>query len=598
MKTKFVALLAAALTAPLAAQEQSPAPQQPAAQAPAEENFDIRDFRAATVPMVAMPLDMSQRSDPIWVRGERPANNRIASLTLRPAEAVVVEQDLGQGAGGSVVLQLAITGWTRGLVTRAGLAEHHGERLYCADGLSGANTGKVLCLIDQDQDGRFESQAFGAGETQPEVRQLSVVGKAQPLPAPVPYRAAREEEIPTVTALVSNCARDHDRPRYTFTVQGDGATLRIEDLLRGLPAGSPSDPIVMRQIMEQLARRSRGAECQAAERVRAGDPLYPTNPERDGAVARLGELVIAVGPKNSGANVRLLGLRNPDRLYRITGISVAPLSETVTPRQNELAIAQRYNRPVIMLAGEPEVNEGPRGVGDVILSAPIRHGYMGVLTQNTTIRTLLSSRSLAAGTTLYGIPMSTRRVTTINGIPTGGSFNQPDPTVNDVRLTWCVPVEDEGRWTATCLPRQEGRYTILRGQRPAFEVRSFSYDAGTTTNPGEVPVEEREGDFGQPLLYVFRLKSVADGEIVITQETSFGGRVVNSRDHHLGRMPGRESGFAFGGGVLALGAAPDGRLTIRRVAPFRQGSDVMTVNSGIVRAPAEAEAAPPVPVTP
>ncbi len=592
MKLNIFSLLALMLAGPALGQAPTTVPPAPQAAPEAPQDapdFDVMNLRAAAVPMAAAPLDMAQTSDPIWVRGDRPAQNRIAAITLRPVEAAVVEQDIGQGPGRTIVLSLAVTGAPGALVSRGNLAAFGGDRFYCGPGAGARFAGRIMCLADRDRDGRFEAGAFGLGETVPDWRQLSMIDKAEPLPAPIRYRAAREDELPAVAADYTNCARDHDQPRYTFALRSEGPPLTLEELLRANPETLRTDPELARRVLDQLARRAPGAAaCQPGEPVARGEALHPATLESGAVVARLGELVIAVGPRDEGAAVRLLGLRNPDRLYRITGIAVAPLSQGVTMRQGQLATAQRFNRPVVMLAAEPEVREGPARVGDVIARAEIRHGYMGVLTQDTVIRTLLSRRSLAAGTTLYGIPMSTSRIMTRNGIPMGGSL----PGAGGVHLTWCVPVEDDGAWTATCLPQQDGRYTILRGQRPAFEVRSMRYDAGTSTNDGDVPVAEREGGFGQPLRYAFTLRAIAADQLTIAQDTLFGDRVVSSREHRVPRRPGRPISLSFADGALTLSDGPDGTVAVRRTDAFRVGADVMRVVADVAEPPKE-EPAPP-----
>lgn len=595
MKRKVFSLLALMLAGPALGQAPTTAPPAPQADTAAPEaapDFDVMNLRAAAVPMAAAPLDMAQSSDPIWMRGDRPARSLIAALTLRPVEAAVIEQDIGQGPGRTLVLSLAVTGAPGALVSRTSLAAFGGERFYCGPGAGPRFEGRIMCLADRNRDGRFEAGAFGLGETVPDWRQLSMIDRVEPLPAPIPYRAAHADELPAVTVDYTNCARDHDRPRYTLAVRSDGPPLTLEELLRANPETLRTDPELARRVLEQLAQRAPGgAGCETGEPVARGEALHPATLASGAVVARLGELVIAVGPRDEGAAVRLLGLRNPDRLYRITGIAVTPLSQGVTMRQGELATAQRFNRPVLMLAAEPEVREGPARAGDVIARAEIRHGYMGVLTQDTVIRTLLSRRSLAAGTTLYGIPMSTSRIMTRNGIPIGGTLPGAGAG-GGVHLTWCVPVEDEGAWTATCLPQQDGRYTILRGQRPAFEVRSMRYDAGTSTNEGDVPVAEREGGFGEPLRYAFTLRAVAADALTIAQDTLFGDRVVSSREHRVPRRPGRPGILRFADGALTLSEGPDGTIAVRRTDAFRIGADVMRVVAEVADLPKAEPAAP------
>ncbi|WP_129794115.1 hypothetical protein [Sphingosinicella sp. CPCC 101087] len=578
---------AALAQADVTGESAGPAPALPEAAAVADPDAnsqaapDIGQIRAAAAPLVALPLDLTQASDPIWVRGERPSANLIAAMRLRPIGAVAVEQDLGQGEG-PLILWKAVTGDLESFVSEGGLVEAADERLYCADGPGPKRIASIICLIDDDGDGRFEAEAKGLGETTPRVAELSLVGPSSPLPEPIPYRAASEDELPGIDVEYRNCARDHDRPRFNLGARSDAPVLTPAEIRAVTPDALRNDPELARRMMEMAARiRTGGLECRRAESLEEGNALHPGNLERGAVAARLDELLIAVGPRDDGAPVRLLGLRNPKRLYRLSGIAVAPLSEGMTSRQNSLAVAQRFERPVLMLAAAPDVSEGTRAAGDVLFTADLRHGYMGVLTQDTVIRTLFSSRSLPAGTALYGIPMGSRRITTVNGVPVrGGAQREPGP--DDVRLVWCAPVEDEGRWTATCLPSQPDRYTLLRGQTPAFEVRSFSYAAGTSTNDGPVPVVQRDGDFGRPLRYRFTLQAVEAERVVVTKETLFGEEVVHSRPIHVPRHPDRVGAIGLAGGIVSLAVGTDGGVQVRQVRDFTVGGDVLAVDAGLV----------------
>lgn len=225
---------------------------------------------------------------------------------------------------------------------------------------------------------------------------------------------------------------------------------------------------------------------------------------------------------------------------------------------------------------------------------------MGVLRQETKIRTLLSSRSVPAGTVVYGIPMSTRVVTTYAGFPKGGLLGGGAgaiPDAEDVHLVWCVPVQDETKWTATCLPTEGGeRYTILKGQSPAFEVSSLSYAVGTTTNAGAIPVTIQPGDFGKPLSYRFKVKAVEEGMATLAQETLFGDAVVYTRDHRVPLVAGQESGLLFSGGAVVITAVEGqaGKLRVRKEGAFRTG-EAPTVRTGILTPrPASPVAPPPV----
>lgn len=599
----LVVLAGASLGAAALAQGAPPAPPPPTTPEPT-----VHDLRPAHVPLVAEPLDPSQPSAAVWFKGERPATATFAKLTLKPVDVVVLEKGLFIADAKPVVLWRAVAGDEARFASRVKLADARAERLYCGSGGDAVLGGRLFCLLDADRDGRFEALAFGTGEASDAREQLSIIGPRQSLPAPLAYRAARADEAGSIEAAYTNCAKDHDRPRFSFAASrssSDIAELKaLAAALRAEPApGAPAYLANFKGSAAQMARlnallgRQDGGQCRAAEPLAAGEAGYPASGLRKGALAaRLGELAIEVGSKDEGAPVKLLGMRSPDRLYRMVGGGVEPLSETVTRKQTQLAIQQKFDKPVVLVNAGAEVREGARRVGDVVLTLPIGHGYMGVLTQDTRIRTLLSSRSLPAGTVLYGVPMAQRTVMTINGVPQSPMFGGgAAASVDNTRLVWCVPVEDEGKWTATCLPDQGGRYTLLKGQRPAFEVTSFSYDAGTSTNDGPAPVAERPGDFGKPLTWRFTIKALTPSEILLTQDTLFGDAVVHSRDARIERAAGGRSGLIVGRGVVALSGDGD-TLTVAKLRDFNPGAEAR-VESALLRGGAASAGAPAAPVT-
>jgi hypothetical protein len=557
----------------------------------------VHDLQPAHIPLLMAPLDTVQPSAPIWFKGDAPENRQLAKVSFRPLDAVAIDAGAPGAGAGPLVLWRAIVGRAARFATLSEIREAKDGRTYCArpDALKGT----FLCFVDGDENGSFEGIARGTGERAAGIARLTVVGPPEALPKPLPYRAARPAEIEAIPASFVNCAKDHDRPRYAVQLPrprpSEAQIAAIADQLTGL------DRAAAIAAARRLAEQSSGfAPCQESEPVEAA--VSPaTTPRPDSFAVRMGELLVEVGAKDAGAPSRLLGLRNADRLYRLDGAGVAPLSETLTDAERELAIRQKFDKPVLMTAAGAQVNAGVHGAGDVIATLPVSHGYMGVLTADTTIRTILSSRSVPAGTVVYGVPMSSRLTMTRNGIPMG-PWETPKPTVDNFDLVWCLPVEDEGRWSATCLPIGGAGYTILKGQQPAFHVSGLSYSAETSTNDGRPPVKAQPGSFGKLLLLRLRLKSIAATQLVIAQETVFGDAVVSTRDRIVPRLPGKASGLIVGGGVIGLSAAPGAsdRIEVAAVRPIEPGEDAARVDSGLLRenlaAPAEdmgAEAATP-----
>jgi hypothetical protein len=519
----------------------------------------------------------------------RPAR-LLAKVSFRPLDAVAIDTGAPGPLKGPLVLWRAITGSNARFATVPEIRQAKDGRTYCArpDALKGA----FLCFVDADENGSFEKIARGTGERAPGIARLTILGPGEALPKPLAYRTARPDGIEAIAASVVNCAKDHDRPRYAVQLvqpkPSEEQIAAIADQLGG------TNRAAAMAAARRLASRSMGvATCQESEPIGASDYGFPATPLRkDGFAVRMDELVVEVGAKDDGAPSRLLGVRNADRLYRVNGAGVALLSDTLTDAERELEIRQKFDKPVLMTAAGAQVNAGVHGAGDVIATLPVSHGYMGVLTADTTIRTILSSRSVPAGTVVYGVPMSSRITVTRNGIPMG-PWETPKPTVDNFNLVWCLPVEDEGRWSATCLPIGGAGYTILKGQQPAFHVSGLSYAADTSTNDGQPPVREQAGSFGKPLVLRLRLKSVNAGQIAVTQETVFGDVVVSTRDWFVPRLPGKPSGLVIGGGVIGLSPASGAsdRIEVAAVKPIEAGEDATRVDSGLLRenlaAPAE-----------
>jgi hypothetical protein len=552
--------------------------------------FDPLTMRAASVPLAADPLDLAQKSDPIWVKGGRPKADRIAALTLRPLETVVTEAPLGSGYGDATILVMAVAGDTQGYGTRAEAAAI-AAKIDCGAG-AGAQASRIVCVADTDKDGRFDAYAPGAGEAGNVPEQLSLIAKMEPLPAPVRYRAAHAEERPAYRAVYTNCAKDHDRPRYALVVEGQGAWATIEQLLANQ---GNVDAATRNQYRAVMAIQGYGTPCEAAEPLAPGERLYPAASVKGSVPARMGELAILVGPKDAGAPVTLLGLLQPDRLYRISGRRLLPFAGQVTATQTALAVQQKFPDPVFATTDAARAFEGDRRVGEVLLQGAFSHGYMGVLTADTTISGLFSSRSLPRGTTLYGIPMSSRLFVTQNGVAMSPLTPPPISSPDQVRLTWCVPVEEKGKWTATCLPTQPDRYTLLAGQAPAFEVTGLSYASGTVTNVGPVPVEQGKRSFERPLTHRFVLKELRHSTAFIAQDTLYGDALVSSRVHEVALERGG-GGIAYGGGRLALSrGSVAGTLSVKVVEPFKAGAEARGQALFSPQKPAEAGSAAPMP---
>jgi hypothetical protein len=532
------------------------AAQSPAASAPIMVPPPAPDgLRVASVPLLILPPDQAQRGDPLWLHGDVvPGANVIARARLRPVDAIVVDQNLGQGAGRPLILWLALAGPTEWLVDRseARPTSTSHSRLFCGDGE--AFQGRILCFVDRNRDGRLEGVARGLSEGGREMRQLSLVGPTAPLPAPIAYRAAREDELPTIDVEFQGCAPHGGRPGYRAVVAGAAPQVS---------AAMPRAEFAGEGIVNPLL-------CQRAQSVESHDTLYREGSAGGGQALRLGELVIGVVRSDHDSSVaRVAGLRNPDRLYRITGNVVSPISETLIESQRRAAIEQRVSRPVLMFAAAPTVNEGARAAGEIVMTVPLRHGYTGVLTGPVEVHNILVNWQLPAGTLVYGVPVIIREAVAINNalIHTSSAV----ATADDYRFLWCTPVEYHGQWSATCVIEDEGGYRMIEGQRPAFEAPGADF-LHAPFNRSALQMAQREADFGRPLSYRFTLTSISPTEFVIARDTMFGDSVTDHFERSVARMSGRPTVVRIAGGSISFADAPDGRLEVRLNEAFQLGT--------------------------
>jgi len=511
-----------------------------------EDLFDIHTIRVINVPMRLLPPSLDQGSDPLWVRGERPKENLLAVTNAVPQAAARISLTDSDGSSRDVLLLRATLHPEYGVSAKAPESIAKGGDIFCGSTLAKPSDLRVFCLEDVDGDKRFDRIAPGAtGSLLPQTFDVATIYPPAPLATPLTYAVVDEAELPKTEIEWRNCGQDWDKPYFAVgqkasALRGSDGKIDLDLLLRAADPGKLAGGELSR-VLSMLGAR-RGAPCQRGERIDNFQGVSEKDLAKGSILVNLDSMIFSVGPKKKGAKVKLLGYTGDRRRYQIEGRALRRFQQGLSKEQKRVATAQLFDRPVLVSNGEMTVASQPVSSGDQLFAMGFEHGYLAELTEKTKIRTLFSRRSLDAGTLLYGIPMTSRRTVTINGIPQG-NFGRPSDSGRSIntRLVWCVPVRDEKtktdratgeklieiKWSATCLPDAGGSYTILKGQTPAFALRSMRYNAGTSSNSGKPPVKRVEnGSFGGALEFRYIVEDSTKARLRFRRETWLGDEKV------------------------------------------------------------------------
>ncbi len=449
--------------------------------------------------------------------------------------------------------------------------QYRGRPVYCGKAVQRAKR-RLLCLIDDDRDGQFEGYSVARGQGGSNPLNATIMGPVLPMKSAAGYTVMAGPDLPSFKVTMTNCGKDWDRPHYAMNVDDIPAKNSEIDINALLAATAGSDRQTRMQLQRLLGGQTPSAPCEQGDRLYSVAGIDPVSVPKSGILAEVDAFIFAVGKKTKETSLQLRSVQVPDRLYRVEGRGLVPLSVGLSYNQRDLLTAQRFDKPFLMAKGGLVSSPGIKTVDDVILEFDIEHGYIGKLTSEISIRTLLSSRSLDAGTVVYGVPMQTSRTLTINGIPQNlGRPTRPSREIN-TRLVWCAPVRDEDAirdedrhrigtsvsYTDSCISDQGGvQHTILKGRTPSFQVSSFGYDANTATNDGPVPVERSEGDFGAPLKMRFIVAGIWSNAIHLKRQIYIGDELASEKLEYLRRAPNRESVLTLAGTTIRL-SAPTG----------------------------------------
>lgn len=505
----------------------------------------VHRLRGIDVPFRLLEPEAGQPDANIWHKGPMPDKTLLARLRTAPiGEAVTTITTKTDETG---ELRLAEAQWRstddpKPTYSLAG-------KIYCArdaqiGGKKGDTSAVNMCLIDEDRDGVFDAYSTAEGQRKGTVHSLYLVGPPLPLATPLPYTVA---DTPTLanTAEWHSCGKDWDLPYFRpYMLEG------------AVPIAAKS----------QITPRRQGVYCDKAEAVETIEPL-----NKGGRVASLGGLVFDIGKKSKGAKATVVELRQQDRIYREEDGKVVPLSVGMTPTHVAVATAQQFDQKPYQFNGQYELKEGSFGKDETFLTVGFKHGYNGVVTQDVTIRTLLSKREVPAGTHVYGVPAEKRTV--LVGYYGDQIMGPPVKRKVNTGIVWCLPSREEEAvkernsrrqfvetgeikviWSATCLPETSaGNHTVLEGQDPALAVRNMRMNASISTNDGPPPVRETDvSDFGGALTFRYSVASVSDRFVTLKEEVMLGDEVTSDKEVLVLNQGDRGVPFDAAGGAFLM----------------------------------------------
>lgn len=514
----------------------------------------VEAIKAATivdVPLVLGEVAAGQGSATLWAKGDPPADLLLASVTLRPVQAAVLDGGSATATADGVLWRAFAGGGI--VVMRADeLQLNSGPRTFC-----GTLPGRPLlaCFTDEDGNGSFDHVAQALPERGAKPYHVTIIKEAQTLPAPLAYHILPAAQRPTVTVALKNCAKDYDRPRFT--------ALSTDD--RNLPVASSG--------FAWQAKDSSFASCRRGAQIASVPGTTATAPA-GGYLAQIGPLAFAVGPKKD-PRLALVGPVDRQALYRLEGATLVDLGIGRTPGQAQLIAMKKFPYPVLMTDAGASIRDGQVAVGAPVATIPFHHAYRGRLTQDISISTLFGKRSLPAGTVVYGFPAQSRLTVTRNGMPDIETVGDEQYRNINLELTWCAPVHGSepekpkpdavgrGGWSAACIPYSSlGNHTIIADMQPAFSVMGVMYDASTSSNDGPPPIRREDATtFEQPLRLEYVYKG-RDGEfITLAEQVTFGGQLTSSKPVRLYAPQGRV-GATVAGASLDLTAETGGALVV------------------------------------
>ena len=534
----------------------------------------MHKLRGIDVPFrLLMPTDADLAAHPatrVWHKGKMPKKTLLARLYTRPiSEAATTITDK---EGREVELRLAEAAWRSTNDPKPVFAQS--GAIYCSKAAKEEEDKDTVslgdfCLVDEDVDGTFDAFVNAEGETRRgTVHGLHIVGPPLPLATPAPYTIAADNTL-THTVEWHTCGKDWDRPLF------------VRHIIEGKTEMSAETDI--------RARRW-GSYCE-----KAGENISIVPLEKKAIVSELGPLALEIGSKKRGAKATIRKLLDDSTEYREESGKIVPTTVGMTPMHVRIATVQQFDIKPYLFDGRQSRAEGEFGTDEVFLTLGFRHGYTGVVDSDVVIRTLLSKRSVEEGAFVYAVPAEKRTV--LVGGYAGETILGPQVkrTMNTA-LVWCLPDREEKPikirknrsfvetgeveviWTATCLPENSaGNHTVLKDQSPALAVNNLRMEASISTNDGPPPVTQTEqADFGAPLSFRYRVKSVSKRLVTLTEEVMLGDEVTSSKEVLLAILGKDGAPVTAAGGqfLLKITEGEDGadpKFTLEELRPVEEG---------------------------
>ena len=509
------------------------------------------------VPFRLSPIEGDSRQGTVWHKGNPPKDGFLAEMQGSALSAATAQITWKDGTTADVELYEA---QYRDTFDRRSLTDLEGK-VYCAKNVTTPSGPQDFCLVDRNVDGAFEEYALISASSGKSVHSAVVMTAGMPLAVPAPY-IVRTDDLPELRAQWVTCGRDWDLPHYSIRLS------RNEHGETKVYAGNPeyTNPYCEKSLLAEIPIEERGAKA-----------------------AYMGPAIAIIGPKKSGAKLRIAEYRGENLLYRIESEDrLTLLKAGYAPQQANLAATQRFDRLPFQSTGQVEVAQETFKIGEPFLTSHFRHGYTGEVTDDVKIRLLFSSRSVDGGMPVYGIPAK-RETVTVSGygytLPTAPAIER----MVDMAVIWCLPEREEKpvrdrnnqptgevmvEWTATCLPENsEGNHTILQDQSPALAVRNMSMSTTISSKPGRAPIVERPtADFGAPLSFAYVLKEAGEKLYLLQERVMLGDEVTSTSETALLRDTSGKALIEVGGGSYMLEPDGDG-FKLAEMLPVSKGED-------------------------
>ena len=506
----------------------------------------IKDSAIVNIPLLLEDADASGAGGSLWAKGDQPGNNLLARLTARPVQVAVMQAD-------SAVLWRAMPGDKDTPAHSGWVNLKDGARIFCGPVAPRTSA----CWIDSDGNGEFDQIARALTERGDKPYHITIIAGPRKLDAPKPYRILPDDERPKIPIEVRNCDKDYDRPRFSALSTTD----------RNTPVSYGG----------WLEKDSNFAVCRRGSQIAPSGANAAQVPE-GGYLAQIGPLTFAVGPKKN-PTLQLIGLNDPGALYRLESASLVRMAVGPTPMQAQLIARQQFPYPVLVTEPGATIHEGTLSAGQVLATIPFHHAYRGRLTQDVTINTLLSKRSVSAGTVVYGFPGRMQLSLSRGGVPMSMQTNDSEYRDAGMDLIWCAPVQGQapakedlrgvGRngWSAACIPHGRlGTHTVLTDLQPAFEVSGVVYDVNTSSNDGRPPIErDDKAEFGAPLRMIYVYDGLDGKDIRLLRQIYFGDSLTSLSVVKI-TPAGRLASAEIAGGKADFSITDDAELVVKQAS--------------------------------